>query len=455
MSSWRDAPETRYVDTGEGFVGYQVFGKGDLPVVFFSSPDSNVEAMWEHPAVRAYFDRLGRFSKIVYFSPRGAGASDPLPAAAAPTFDYWADDARHVMDAAGMERAAIIGDAEGVPMALLFAATHPERASALVLVNGYARFVRGDDYPIGMPDEAVAKVVEIVETTWGTPAYYSATIPSIPQDSDDLVWLAHYQRLAGSPNAYARTFEQYVRVDVRAALAAIDIPTLVMTRKDAQYHRPVFGEYIASHIEGARLVALPGADTAPFFLADPEPVLAEIEEFLTGVRPAPVSNRTLATVLFVDVVDSTGHAANLGDEGWLKLLDEFHRTTVGLLDRFRGRQVADTGDGFMATFDGPTRAVTCATQVCLAARDIGIDVRAGLHTGEIEHRGDNIAGLAVHIASRVADKVKVAGVTVSQTVADLVIGSGIEFEDLGTHELRGVPGEWRLHRVAESWYLPG
>ena len=259
--------------------------------------------------------------------------------------------------------------------------------------------------------------------------------------------LRAYQLLAASPHYFAPIFELYLDLDVRSVLPSIKVPTLVVTRQDAVYHRPEFGRYIAEHIPDARLVELPGADTAPFFLADPDPVLAEIEEFLTGVRVRPVPNRTLATVLFTDIVDSTGHASRLGDERWLEILDDHRQMTHQYLDRYRGEEIADTGDGFVATFDGPTRAVACATELSRAVAQLGIEIRAGLHTGEIELRSDNIGGLAVHIASRVADAEKGSGVTVSRTVVDLVIGSGIQFDPIGPHTLKGVPGEWDLFRV--------
>ena len=447
MSLVSEPPETRYADTGEGFVAYQQFGRGSTDLVMFTSMDSNAVAIWDNSSAVRYFERLASFSRVLYFDHRGSGVSDPVPLAKLPTFDSWTDDARHAMSAAGVERAAVIGDCEGGPMAMLFAATYPELVSALVLTNAYARFIRADDYPMGLPRESVPKLVERLRSLRGSKDYFRATLPSVIDEPGVSSWLARYQLLAASPHYFAPIFELYLDLDVRSVLPSIKVPTLVVTRQDAVYHRPEFGRYIAEHIPDARLVELPGADTAPFFLADPEPVLAEIEEFLTGVRVRPVPNRTLATVLFTDIVDSTGHASRLGDERWLEILDDHRQMTRQYLDRYRGEEAADTGDGFVATFDGPTRAVACATELSRAVARLGIEIRAGLHTGEIELRSGSIGGLGVHIASRVADAEKSSGVTVSRTVVDLAIGSGIEFDPIGPHTLKGVPGEWDLYRV--------
>lgn len=447
MNLMHEPPETRYADTGDGFVAYQQFGKGPIDVVYVHSMDSNAIAMWDHPAVVRYFERLESFSRVLYFDGRGSGASDPVPMSKLPTFDSWADDIRHAMDAAQVRRAVLIGDAEGGPMAMMFAAMHPERVSALVLVNTYARFLRAGDYPIGMPRESAQKMVSHLRALRGSPEYFRGTLPSVIDDPGVASWLARYQLLAASPSVFESIFELYLELDVRSVLPTIKVPTLVVARRDARYHRPAFGRYLAEHIPEARLVELPGADTAPFFLADPDPVLAEIEEFLTGVRARPVPDRRLATVLFTDIVDSTGHAALLGDEAWMKVLEAHSRLTRQYLARYEGAEVADTGDGFVATFDGPTRAVTCAVELRNAVSRLGIEIRAGLHTGEVELRSDNIGGMTVHIAARVAAARTVSDVTVSRTVADLVIGSGIGFESLGSHALRGVPGDWELFRV--------
>ena len=447
MNLMHEPPETRYADTGDGFVAYQQFGKGPIDVVYTHSMDSNAVAMWDHPSVARYFERLGSFSRVLYFDARGSGASDPVPMAKLPTFDSWADDIRFAMDAAGVERAVLIGDAEGGPMAMMFAATHPERVSALVLVNAYARFLRASDYPIGMPRESAQRLVSHLRRLRGSSEYFRGSLPGSIDDPGVAAWLARYQLLAATPSVFAPIFEHYLELDVRSVLPTITVPTLVIIRVDARYHRPAFGRYLAEHIPESRLVELPGADTAPFFLADPEPVLDEIEEFLTGERAPPTPDRRLATVLFTDIVDSTGHAARLGDEAWMRVLEAHGRLTRQYLARYEGAEVADTGDGFVATFDGPTRAVTCAAELRGAVSHLGVEIRAGLHTGEVELRSDNIGGMTVHIAARVAAARAESDVTVSRTVADLVIGSGIGFESVGSYALKGVPGEWELFRV--------
>lgn len=274
-------------------------------------------------------------------------------------------------------------------------------------------------------------------------------LPSRRDDSGFQEWLARYQRVAATPNTAITIYENFgMQIDLRSILTSINVPTLVICRKEAAWHRPEYSRYLAEHIPDAKLVELPGADTHPVFAADPEPVLNEIEEFITGVRSTPVPDRTLATVMFTDIVDSTQHAARLGDRDWLDLLERHQQMTRDYLDRYRGREIKSTGDGIMATFDGPTRAVTCAAHVRTASQALGIDIRVGLHTGEIELSGDDIGGIAVNIASRVMDINDAGGVAASSTVRDLVVGSGIEFTPIGSRELKGIPGDWDLFELA-------
>ncbi len=331
---------------------------------------------------------------------------------------------------------------------MLFAATYPDRVSALVLSNAFARWTRAEDYAFGMPAATLDNLMIWVKQNVGKPGYFDVILPSSAGDDATKKWLARFQRTAVPPAVADMAFRWYSQVDLRPILASINVPTLIITRRDATYHRPEHGEYLAEHIPDAKLVALPGTDTSPYFLADPEPVLDEIEEFLTGVRARPVSDRTLATVMFTDIVDSTGHAARLGDERWLNLLGDHNRLTRDYLQRYRGIERDTSGDGFVATFDGPTRAVICAAELQRTMPDLGIHIRAGLHTGEIELTGDDIGGLAVHIAARVIDAEPGSGVMVSSTVKDLVVGSGIEFEERGSHQLKGVPDEWHLYAVS-------
>jgi pimeloyl-ACP methyl ester carboxylesterase len=445
MSLLRNPPETHYADTGEGLVAYQTFGEG-RDLLFLSDVHSNVEVMWEQPAIASFFDRLSSFARVTYFDNRGAGASDAIPYATL-AIDNWVDDTRFVMDAAGIDQAVLIGDVEGGPGAMMFAATHPDRVSALVLTNSFARWPRDDDFPIGMPQETLDKLIPAVRASWGKAGFFNLPAPSTVNDPQMQNWLARYQRLSAPPSWATMVSRWYGEVDVRSILPTITAPTLVITRKDAIYHRPAHGEYLAAHIPDARLVELAGADTSPYFI-DPEPVLDEIEEFLTGVRTRPVSDRTLATVMFTDIVDSTGHLARLGDQQWLSVLGRHDQLTRDYLVRYRGIERRASGDGFLATFDGPTRAVTCAAELQQAMSELGIEIRAGLHTGEVELAGDNIEGLAVHIAARVIDANGGNDVMVSSTVKDLVVGSGIEFDHRGSHELKGVPGEWQLYAVS-------
>ena len=443
MSLLRNPPETHYADTGEGFVAYQTFGQGP-DLIYLNDVHSNVEVMWEQPLIVEFFERLSSFTRVTYFDNRGSGISDTPPNI---VVDHWVDDIRFVMDTAGIAQATLIGDVEGGPGAMMFAATHPERVTALVLNSSFARWTRADDFPIGMPEEALDTLIELVRLGWGKPGFFSLPAPSAADDPQLQEWLARYQRLSAPPSWASNMARWYSEVDVRSILGSIDVPTLVITRDDAVYHRPVHGQYLAANIPGAKLVELPGADSSPYFI-DGGPVLDEIEEFLTGVRPRPVSDRTLATVMFTDIVDSTGHAARLGDQQWLSVLGRHDQLTRDYLDRYRGTERSTSGDGFLATFDGPTRAVTCAAELQRAVPDLGLDIRAGLHTGEVELSGNDIGGLAVHIAARVIDTEPGSGVMVSSTVKDLVVGSGIEFEDRGSHQLKGVPDEWHLYAVS-------
>ena len=448
MSLFRNPPETRYVDTGRGSLGYQVFGDGTSHVVFSGSIDSNAEAMWDLPEAAEYFDRLSAFSRVLYYDSRGSGVSDPVPNAGLFTFESFSDDTRIAMDAAGFDRATIIGDVEGGPGAMMFAATYPERVESLVLTNTFARFLRSDDYPIGIPEDALANLQTWMTQNWGTADYFTGTSPSLLHDPAIRDRLARYQRISTSPGVTGSAIEFYRQTDVRWMLSAIQAPTLVLVRRDAVYHRAEHGRYLAAEIPNAELVELPGGDTAPFFIGDTTPVLSAIEQFITGDRTHHVPDRTLATVMFTDIVDSTRLAAQLGDARWLDTLERHNRLTRQYIQRYHGKEINTTGDGFLATFDGPTRAVTCAAHLHAAMPDAGVEIRVGLHTGEIEvDTSGDIGGLAVHIASRVADATTEPGVVVSGTVKDLVTGSGIEFTPLGEFDLKGIPGTWNLHQL--------
>ena len=440
------AAETQYAKSEDGYVAYQVFGRGAHDLLFIGNWASNLEAMWEHPSMARYLDRLGQFARVICFDKRGAGLSDPVALGALPTLEHWMDDARIVLDAAGSETAALVGDAEGGPMAMMFAATYPQRIRALVLVNTFARLLRAPDYPIGMPEDAAERFLQIWERAWGTGVVLELSAPSVAGDPQLQRWAGRYMRLSAPPAAATRMYRWVLQVDVRSVLPSIQAPTLIVHRAENRHYRAPMGRYLGQHIPGARYVELPGADWYPPFV-NAEPVLDEIEEFLTGARPAPVQERILATVLFTDIVGSTDLAARLGDQRWLDLRAAHDRLVRMHLDRYRGKDVATTGDGFLATFDGPARAVRCASEIASAVRSLGIEIRAGLHSGEVEIQDGEVAGIAVHIAARVMALAGEGRVLVSGTVKDLVVGSLIGFADRGVHSLRGIPGEWRLFEV--------
>jgi class 3 adenylate cyclase len=441
-------PETRYVTSEDAYVAYQVFGEGPRDILFVPNWNSNLDVMWEEPSLAHFLRRLGRFGRVVCFDKRGSGVSDPVPLAALPTLEEWMDDARVALDAVGVGRAAVIGDTEGSPMAMLFAATYPSRVTSLVLVNSWARWIRAPDYPIGMPESSVEKLLTLYERYWGQNAdMLFLTAPSVAEDARFREQFIRYQRLSMAPGAAAAMYRWVLRFDLRSVLPTISVPTLVLHRKDAQHHRLSFGQYIAEHIPEAKLVELPGSDTYPIHAGDTDLVLDEIQEFLTGVRERPSADRVLSTVLFTDIVGSTELASRLGDARWLELRSSHDEVIRRNLAAFRGREVATTGDGFLATFDGPARAVQCAVRVRDSVRELGLQIRAGLHTGEVELLDDDIGGIAVHLAARVMAAAKPDQVLASGTVRDLVVGSGISFQDQGERSLKGLPGTWSLLEV--------
>ena len=442
-------PETRYVKSAGGYVAYQVFGEGPQDLLFVTHWGTNLDAMWEEPSLAHFFHRLTRIGRVICFDKRGTGVSDPVPLAALPTLEEWMDDARVALDAADSRQAAVIGDTEGGPMAMLLAATFPERVSGLVLLNTFARWRRAPDYPIGMPDPTWQKLVRLYEKYWGQDAgMLGLTAPSLVGDARAEEWFTRYQRLSMPPGAATRMYRWVTQLDVRSVLPAISAPTLVLHRRDNHHYRLPFGHYLAKHVPAARLVELPGADCYPFHSPASDAVLDQMEEFLTGARQPLHTDRELATVLFTDIVGSTDLAAQLGDARWLELRSVHDEVVRRHLAAFRGREVTTTGDGFLATFDGPARAVHCAHRIRDSVRSLGLQIRAGLHTGEIEHHEGDIAGIAVHLAARIMALARPSEVLVSGTLTDLVVGSGIRFDGRGRHELKGVPGTWHLFTVA-------
>ncbi len=411
-------------------------------MVYVPSWISQVEHYWEDPDVARRFNRLASFSRLIMFDRRGSGLSDPVPNA--PTLEEQIDDVVAVLDAAGAPQAALFAQLEGGAMAALFAATHPERTTALVLYAAMPRMSWAPDYEWALrPEEREAGA----KRPWGDGSRILTLAPSLAADPRAVRWFARLERLAASPGTAAKLLRMNAEVDVRAVLPSIQAPTLVLHRAHDKAIDIRHSRYLAEHIPGARYVELPGDETLSFG-RDSDALLDEIEEFLTGARQAPDPERVLATVMFSDIVDSTTHAAQLGDRRWRELLGSVERSVRRELASFRGRAVKTLGDGFLATFDGPARAIRCATAIRETFNSqFGLEIRSGLHTGEIEVIGDDVGGIAVHIGARVRARARAGEVLVSGTVKDLVVGSEIAFEDRGEHELRGVPGRWRLWAV--------
>ena len=445
----RVTPETRYARAGDAHIAFQVMGHAPIDIVLADQWFSHMEAQWDVPPVAELRHRLATFSRLIMFDKRGIGLSDPVPFAALPTIEEWVDDVRAVMDAAGSPRAALVTNLGGALMAVVCAATFPDRVSSLVIVDGMARFLRARDYPIGVPPEAIAGMLEGVEGSFGRGVMIDLFARSQAGDVRLREQWARYERMSASPGSAKAMVRLIFEADVRHVLPTISIPTLVVHHADVPRLHPGFGRYLAEHIPGARYVELPGADSL-MWAVDQERLVAEIQEFITGARPVAITSRVLATVLFTDIVDSTVRASELGDGTWRSLLERHDGIVRAELARGGGREVNTTGDGFLATFDGPARAIRAARAIADAVRPIGIEVRAGLHTGEVEVTDEDIAGVAVHIGARVASLGNAGEVLVSSTVRDLVAGSGIGFEDRGMHALKGIPDEWRIFAVTEA-----
>jgi class 3 adenylate cyclase len=433
-------PQTRYITVDDADVAYQVVGEGPRDLLVFNPLGSNIEGSWLMPGDSEPLDRVASFSRLIIFDRRGVGASDSVPRNAMPTWEDLAEDAGAVLDAVGSQQTSIFASLESGPMALLFAAMHPERVGSLILLNAFARALVAHDYPIGFTPEDINAFVELVKNEWGTPDYLRLTQPSQAKDPDLLDRAARMARASTTPRMAADQYDYILRqIDARDALPFIQAPTLVLSTRENSFLPPAHGRYLAEHINGARFVELPGSDLSPGDNTDR--IVDEVAEFLTGERPVEIE-RLLTTVLFTDIVDSTGRASALGDRRWRALLDAHDRAVRDQLRRSRGKEINTTGDGFVASFDGPARAIRCAQEIVAATRALGIELRVGLHTGECEVRGDDLGGLAVHIAARVAALGCPGEVLVSRTVVDLTAGSGLQFEPRGEHQLKGVPGTW-------------
>jgi pimeloyl-ACP methyl ester carboxylesterase len=440
-------PETQYAKSGDFHIAYQVSGAGPLDLVFIHGWISHIEHMWEEPRLARFLERLASFSRLIVLDKRGTGLSDPVPLDRLPTLEERMDDLRAVMDAVGSKRAALMGTSEAGALSLLFAATYPSRTAAVVLLNSYARLAYATDYPQGIPTEQAEGLLRTIEEGWGKGVAFEALVASQPNNAAMKTWWARYQRLAASPGAAVTLLRSAFETDARSVLPAITVPVLVLHRAGDPFTGPEHGRYLAEHIPGARFVELPGVDHL-FFAEGVDYLLAEVQEFLTGVREAREPDRVLATVMFVDVVGSTEHATRLGDREWRDLLDRHYAMVRRQLARFRGREIDTAGDGLFATFDGPARAIRCARAIVGDVGTLGINVRVGIHSGECEVIGDKVGGIAVHTGARIAAQAGASEVLVSSTVRDLVAGSGIRFEDRGRHSLKGVPDEWSLFAVA-------
>jgi class 3 adenylate cyclase len=441
-----DRPGTSYARSGDVSIAYQVFGEGELDLVHVPGFVNQVEMVWEYEPSRRWLERLASFSRVITLDRRGTGLSDPV--SGTPTLDERMDDLRAVMDAAGSQRAALMGISEGVPLCLLFAATYPERVQAVVCYGGAPRSTWAEDYPWAVPAEALTEsAAAFLFPSWGDGSVIEITAPSQADNPEARAFMGRLTRATASPGTIVKLSQAFMDTDVRDIVPSVHVPALVLHRRHDRLVNVRNGRWLAEHLPDARLVELVGDDHNGWY-ETPEVTLGEVEEFLTGTRAIAEPERVLATVLFTDIVDSTRTATELGDRRWRAVLEAHQREVRAALGRHGGREVKSTGDGFLATFQGPARAIGCAREILSAAEPLGIRVRAGLHTGECEVMDDDIGGIAVHIAARVSGNAGPGEVVVSRTVKDLVAGSGIVFEDRGEHTLKGVPEAWRLFAVA-------
>ena len=437
--------QTRYTKSGDLHIAWQAEGEpGAIDLIYVPTWVGQLEVLGEEPSIQAFVEKMCRFARLISFDRRGAGLSDPM--IGAPTLEDQIDDVLAVMDAAGSERAALLGSLEGGPLAMTFAATHPDRVSALILYATFARAAWAPDYDWAPKPDARAANLEMLTSQWGQGLIGAGIAPSKAGDPAFIEWAGRMERYSASPGTIRKIQEVVGATDVRHVLPTIRVPTLVMHRRDDSFLKVEHSRYLAEHIPGARYVELEGSDSL-FSMGDTDALLGEIEEFLTGHRQERDPDRVLATVLFTDIVGSTERAAQLGDSDWRSLLQRHDSLVRTEIERHRGRTVKSTGDGVLATFDGPARAVRAATSIGEGVRRLGVEIRAGLHTGELEVLGDDVGGMAVHIGARVMSKAEAGEVLVSSTVKDLVVGSGLDFSERGAHELKGVPGEWRLFSV--------
>ncbi|MGA9103177.1 adenylate/guanylate cyclase domain-containing protein [Aeromicrobium sp.] len=440
-----DRPRTRYARSAGAHIAYQTVGDGPIDVVMIPGFVSNVEHYWDMPVVPEIFEQFAGFSRLIIWDKRGTGLSDPV--SAVPTLEERVDDLCAVMDAAGSEHAALWGVSEGGPMSLMMAASHPDRVSSLVLYGTTPRFSRADDFPHGWDTAKTEAMLHAIEESWGDGGLLSYFGPSVADDPVARRIWARYERAGASPGMARAVIEALAAIDVRSLLPSVRVPTLVLHRTGDLVATIEGARLIADRIPDSRIVEFDEVDHAPMF-GDSQALVDEIEEFLTGTRSERVVDRVLATVLFTDVVGSTERAAAMGDSSWRRLIERHDDIVRDLLRRYRGREIKTMGDGFLATFDGPARAIACSVSLERAVHELGIEIRAGLHTGECERMGDDVGGMAVNIGARIAALAGPGEVLVSSTVKDLVVGSPIVFAERGVHELKGVPGSWQLFAIA-------
>jgi class 3 adenylate cyclase len=438
----------RYAQSGDVNIAYQVLGEGDVDLVVVPGFVSHLEIGMENPRLRRFVERLNRFARVISFDRRGVGMSDPVDDV--PTLETRGDDLRAVMDAAGSERAFLMGVSEGAPLSILFAAAHPERVRGMILYGGMARSTQAPGYPWANNKEAIIEAaLEFSLPAWGTGESLDTFAPTLADDPAARQHQAKLERYGATPGMLQKVFLMFLDTDVREVLPAVNVPTLVLHRKGDRVVNVNAGRWMAEQIRGARFVELPGPDHLAY-AGDTEALLREVELFVTGANAAPAAeiDRVLATVMFTDLVGSTERAATLGDAQWRDLREGYYTLVRAELERFRGREVKTLGDGMLATFDGPARAVRAAAAIAAATPGLGLETRIGVHTGECEILAGDVVGIAVHIAARIAAMAGPGEVLVSSTVKDLVVGSLIEFSDRGAHALKGVPGEWRVFSVA-------
>ena len=439
-------PETTYTRSGDVSIAYQILGDGPIDLVMAPGWIFHLEVVWEEPSFERMMRKFTPHFRVILFDKRGTGLSDRSIGAS--TLEDRMDDIRAVMDAAGSEQAVVMGWSEGGSFAAMFAATYPERTRALIAYAAPAKVHTSEDFPFGMTREVAEGFLTYIREGWGTGLGSHFAVPTRAGDEAFRRWFGRYERMAISPSEAVALAKLNFELDVRHILPTIRVPTLVLHQRNEMFIPIDVSRDLADRIPGAKFVELSGSDHL-FWFGDPDETIAEILEFVTGARPEPEIDRVLATVMFADIVGSTERAAEIGDRRWHELLDRYYTTAAGEIERFRGRQVKTLGDGVLATFDGPARAVRCAQALARQTQRLGVEVRSGVHTGEIELMGDDVGGIAVHISSRVTGHAGAGEVVCSSTVKDLVAGSGIAFDDRGTHTLKGIPGEWHLYAATD------